>query len=98
LVPSAPHSSVTTAPLPYVGHNSALRCLIVVVGLGLSGCGRKNVAVPAPSVPPPVAPAPVPAPAPIKPVVFAIPARVTDTRYKVESVADVERDSAGRRD
>ena len=70
-----------------------LTALLLVVG-----CGRKSVPAPAPSVPPPAVPAPAPAPVPSKPVVFAIPARVSDTRYKVESVADVERDSAGRKD
>ncbi len=60
------------------------------------GCGPKHVAPPAPDSPPPAPPVEVaPPPAPI---VFAVPSLVTDTRYRVESVADIERDSAGRRD
>jgi hypothetical protein len=82
----------------HVGHNSIIAGLLAVAAWTVSACGPKSVPAPTPSAPPPAVAVPAPVPAPAKPVVFAIPARVTDTRYRVESVADVERDSAGKRD
>lgn len=60
------------------------------------GCAPARASIPAPDAPPP--PVPVEVTPPPVPVVYAIPARVADTRYRVESVAEIERDSAGRRD
>ena len=60
-------------------------------------CAPTIIATP-PAVPRPT-PVPVPtAPVDVSPVRYAIPSVVTDTRYRLESVAAFERDSAGRRD
>lgn len=87
----------------------SLRCLklsvrgaLVLVGvmgvLGGAACASSPAPTPVlrPSAPAPVVPA---TPAPVASVTrYTVPMLVTDTRYRVDSKASIERDSAGRRE
>lgn len=72
--------------------------------VGVSACTMLTLAACGPRIVPAAAPTPAPVDAPVAtPVLptvvrYAVPGLVTDTRYRLESVAQLERDSAGRRD
>ncbi|MBL0171589.1 MAG: hypothetical protein IPP90_12810 [Gemmatimonadaceae bacterium] len=81
-------------------HRRLAAWLGAVLLVGAGGCAPAATPRPAPTTAP--APLPVPRPAPVPEptaaVRYAMPALVTDTRYRVRSTTELERDSAGRRD
>lgn len=68
-----------------------------VLALGaIAACGPHAASVPTPKPEPTTTPvAPVEAPTVVR---YSVPGLVTDTRYRIESVTELERDSAGRRE
>jgi len=80
---------------PHPGHRRAHGIGLLVL-IGTAACAPAVT----PRTEPTVVPAPVVTPAPDvpRPLVYAIPSPVTATRYRLESVIALERDSAGRRE
>jgi len=78
------------------------RVIAVAVGVavmaGGAACARPVLPRPIPAEPIPPVAAPVPSAAPSVVMRYAIPALVTDSRYQVQSIATLERDSTGHRD
>lgn len=76
--------------------NACVRWAAFVAVIGGSACGPKLVPLPPPERRP--EPVPVPVVVPVLPSRFAIPSAVPENQYRIQTVTELERDSAGKKE